>query len=896
MASHDMVATTIDAITAALTESGYFKDARSDEPTETGHDIRQTARMRELFSASRDCSGKLQYLAALLIEQVIGTAGSVQRENQDPVTLDPLCEFLGQLVKATANFRKYNELAGCYGDILSLYIMTLSKSAGPGRNSLIIEKILRNIARRKASELSHARIYGTYSELQEKICVAMIAKRYAVHLLVTEGFTVRIRAEIDFGTFGSSPEELALQIINILIKNGIKIADVGDLVCGGGDLGPIPDGIYVLDEAVREESRKRLQNSSLNRGPLVAWELMRLLRAQRFAGHVNASVCSPLSFSTLAAKDVNSFLREKSREVDLELKGYVKITPLKSMAALISEIEETNPENLNILVMTLDELFASAVKKIGPRIEREMAAQDANRMLLDFDFGKVMDQLNIEHFIVPPSFRLGARDMGTGVREICELLMIVESASISRSLKRSLTHIIDSYARQVAMVMEMAAAGKPEERPHYILLTSTLAREPYFLKLFKKIREHMSHRHAPIMCLDSLEYEYLIANHFFELYVNPEKSDKRLNISLEARSIRKALRVLSSSREALESFSYAALLQQLKTEISAKRLSPANVVVVGGENEDVLVAVSQARDQGLIMKLSLIGDPNEISSAIKRAKLQLAPGFDPLVRIIPTDPLAVDPNSKKKSKETTFREFINSNPEFIVVKGSVDTATLLHVALSVYKKTSGDDAGEQKTRGRLASSTAIFVLPDGRFFALSDAAVNPSFRSADALLQAIENQMDVLRKLVQPGMLLKVAIITAVEKETSAIPTTLLAAETTKKVATLEAQYGPLILEGPLSFDLATVPDVVSEKNYEGKIRGDANCLIATEINTANVVYKMLSKTMGSLGLMVDNGAIITAGPGTVPIVLTSRGDTAQTKFNSILLALAYVSKDRQNE
>jgi phosphate butyryltransferase len=256
----------------------------------------------------------------------------------------------------------------------------------------------------------------------------------------------------------------------------------------------------------------------------------------------------------------------------------------------------------------------------------------------------------------------------------------------------------------------------------------------------------------------------------------------------------------------------------------------------------------------------------------------------------------VDPNSKKKSLENTFREFINSSPEFIVVKGSVDTATLLHVALSVYKKTGGEDGEKPETRGRLASSTAIFVLPDGRFFALSDAAVNPSFRSADQLLHAIENQMDVVRKLVQPGMLLKAAIITAVEKETSAIPATLLAAETTKKVGMLEAQYGPLILEGPLSFDLATVPDVVTEKNYEGKIRGDANCLIATEINTANVLYKMLSKTMGSLGLMVDNGAIITAGPGTVPIVLTSRGDTAQTKFNSILLALAYVSRDRQSE
>jgi phosphate butyryltransferase len=130
-----------------------------------------------------------------------------------------------------------------------------------------------------------------------------------------------------------------------------------------------------------------------------------------------------------------------------------------------------------------------------------------------------------------------------------------------------------------------------------------------------------------------------------------------------------------------------------------------------------------------------------------------------------------------------------------------------------------------------------------------------------------------------------------VETETSAIPATLLAAETEKRANELENRYGPLIVEGPLSFDLATVPDAAAEKHYEGRIRGDANCLVATDINTANVIYKMLSKTMGSLGLIVDDGAIITAGPGTIPIVLTSRGDTAQTKFNSILLALAYTSK-----
>jgi hypothetical protein len=58
----------------------------------------------------------------------------------------------------------------------------------------------------------------------------------------------------------------------------------------------------------------------------------------------------------------------------------------------------------------------------------------------------------------------------------------------------------------------------------------------------------------------------------------------------------------------------------------------------------------------------------------------------------------------------------------------------------------------------------------------------------------------------------------------------------------------------------------------------------------------MFSKTMSGMGVAIEGGAIISAGPGTTPIVFTSRGDTAQTKFNSILLALAYSLANRKHE
>jgi phosphate butyryltransferase len=566
------------------------------------------------------------------------------------------------------------------------------------------------------------------------------------------------------------------------------------------------------------------------------------------------------------------------------LKGYVKVTPLKSVSALISEILGITHGHLNLLVLTLDGLFASVVRKTGSHIVRELAAQQANKLLLDFDFAKIVDRLREEQFEIPENFSLANPETGTGVREICELLRIMSSGKISEGLARDLKYVVDSYAKQVAKVLETASAGRPSERPHFIAITSTMATDPYFQWLFAKIRVRMDNPFTPLLCLDSLEHEYLAANHLFELYMNPE-GDRRLHFSFESRSISRALQILgSAARVRREVFSFASLLTQIQRSINAGIFSRANLVLVGADNEDALEAVSNAKSQGLLDRVSLIGSPTEIHAALHRTKLPLAPGEDETVDIIPIDPLATTEEDKKSAMAESFGSFIKENPRMIVMKGSLDTARLLHQALKIYHSSRKDSEG----RRIMASHTALFELPDGRFYALSDAAVNPSFSNVEELVIAIENQLDVVRTVVDRDRELKVAIITAVEKETKAIPATLLAAEAEKRAESLESRYGPLGVEGPLSFDLATVPEVAEEKHYHGRIMGDANCLVATEINTANVLYKMLSKTMGSLGLLIQNGAIITAGPGTSPIVLTSRGDTAPTKFNSILLAMAY--------
>jgi phosphate butyryltransferase len=884
MEANNDVVQIINTMRDALMNSGLY--SRSVFDPNAQKEENQTPKLESVIQSAAPIHEDLRKMAEFIRTAVVDPVHKIDSNGRTAEDFDPLADFLKKLVAASENFGKEVELVPLYGDLLSLYILALYRSGGPGKKSPIIRMIINNIARRKAIETDHGKLRAAMDSLKNKICVAIIAKRYAVYVLATRGFEVLFRSEIEFRLFGTSPEALALQITNLFLKHGIKLADITDIVCGGGDIGTLPDGTYVLSEKVRDESWKRLHNSSLNRGALVAWELRQLLRHQGRGEGINASLCSPLSFSTLDFHAVSSLFKEDSRELRQSLKGYVKVTPLKSLAALLSEIQNINPETFNLLVMSLDELFASVARKIGPRIVRELAAQEANKTLISFDFGKIVDWLKQENFVIPPNFRLTAREIGTGVKEICEILMIIESGKVSPALERSLNHVVDSYARQVAMVLEMASAGDRSERPNLIVISSMMALDPYFQKLFQKIRDRIDSPFTPVMCLDSLEHDYLVANHLFEMYLNPAKGDRRLHYSVEEKSMKQALQVLGASGGGLETFSFSRLLDEVSGAISDGNLSQVNIVLVGADNEDALLAVSNAKDYGLLNRIALIGDPEEIMNAIQRSKASLVPAQDPKVEIIPISPLIVGFEQKQKAMAEAFHDFLEKSRDFVVMKGSVDTPGLLKEALSVYKN--DEPAEGAKPKKKMASHTALFVLPDGRFFALSDAAVNPGFRNVDQLLNTVGNQLNVVRPVVPKDQVLKVAIITAVEKETAAIPSTILAAEAEQRSKELEEAYGPMFVEGPLSFDLATDPEVALEKNYQGQIMGDANCLVATDINTANVLYKLLSKTMGSLGLIVDSGGIITAGPGTVPIILTSRGDTSQTKFNSILLALAY--------
>ena len=85
-----------------------------------------------------------------------------------------------------------------------------------------------------------------------------------------------------------------------------------------------------------------------------------------------------------------------------------------------------------------------------------------------------------------------------------------------------------------------------------------------------------------------------------------------------------------------------------------------------------------------------------------------------------------------------------------------------------------------------------------------------------------------------------------------------------------------------MSFDLSISRKAVEIKGAHGEVAGDADIVIAPSIDSGNILYKSLS-IFGKARI-----ASVVAGLR-VPVVLTSRADSIETKIDSIELALSMV-------
>jgi phosphate butyryltransferase len=123
----------------------------------------------------------------------------------------------------------------------------------------------------------------------------------------------------------------------------------------------------------------------------------------------------------------------------------------------------------------------------------------------------------------------------------------------------------------------------------------------------------------------------------------------------------------------------------------------------------------------------------------------------------------------------------------------------------------------------------------------------------------------------------KIALICPTEKVLPSLVSTTDAAEIMNVAE--DGQFEPAVVFGPMALDVAIDPESAQIKGITAEVAGDADCLLFPNIDAGNVFYKTNTKLCNA-----DQAAIVMGAY--VPIVLSSRGDSEQTKLNSIALAV----------
>jgi phosphate butyryltransferase len=296
-------------------------------------------------------------------------------------------------------------------------------------------------------------------------------------------------------------------------------------------------------------------------------------------------------------------------------------------------------------------------------------------------------------------------------------------------------------------------------------------------------------------------------------------------------------------------------LEDLKTII--ENTPVRKLVLAAAQDQQSLSAVLRAAADGIIEPI-LIGDKEMIRNIATTNSFNLEG-----VRI-------VHEADMNKSVEMAVK-MVSSKQADVLMKGKVGTSTLLKCVLN----------REWGLRtGHLLSHIALFEVETyHKLIAIADVAMNIAPNLQDKI-SIVNNSITCLHNLGVPVP--KVAVLGAVEMVNENMEATLDAALLSKM--NQRDQIRGCIIDGPLAFDNAISIESAQYKGIRSEVAGDTDFLLMPDIEVGNVLYKSLVFFAKAKVASMILGAL-------APIVLTSRSDSEQAKYDSILLAAAASKK-----
>ena len=283
----------------------------------------------------------------------------------------------------------------------------------------------------------------------------------------------------------------------------------------------------------------------------------------------------------------------------------------------------------------------------------------------------------------------------------------------------------------------------------------------------------------------------------------------------------------------------------------ARALPELRAAIVHPCSPEAILAAVEIRDEGLLEPL-LIGPEAKIRAAADKAQVSL-------------DSIAIETVEHSHAAAARAVELAAAGKVATLMKGSLHSDELLGAVVA--------PGSGLRTERRISHVYAMMVPAYAKPLIVTDAAINiqPTLEHKRDICQ---NAVDLLHTLGMAEPL--VAVLAAVETVNARMPSTLDAAALTVMAA--RGQITGARVDGPLAFDNAISPDAARTKGIVSPVAGRADILLVPDLEAGNMLAKQLIYFAGAHAAGLVLGA-------RVPIILTSRSDSLETRIASAALA-----------
>ncbi len=282
------------------------------------------------------------------------------------------------------------------------------------------------------------------------------------------------------------------------------------------------------------------------------------------------------------------------------------------------------------------------------------------------------------------------------------------------------------------------------------------------------------------------------------------------------------------------------------------------LVAVAANDNHTIESVNNAVEIGIV-KATLTGNENIIKKVCKEKGININ-NFE----------IIHEPDENKAAFLAC--KLINEDKADFIMKGFINTDQYMKALLN-------KENGLVTPKGIISHITVMDCEKYHKLLIFSDAGIIPQ--------PNLTQKIAIANYITQTGIALglkevKIAAICATEQVLPKLPACVDATILSKMAQ--RGQIKNAIIEGPIALDLAINKEDAEIKKFKSPVAGDADGLLFPNLETGNIFYKTNTKFSNP-----KVGSFVVGAK--VPAVLSSRGDSVETKIYSIALASIMVKE-----